>query len=130
MADAAEETRAKRTRRPPAAYTPPVAGSKYKIKKRTGGAVAAQQPPKKKKATKRAAAAVQQQPEAAAEQAAEPHVNPPAALATISLCPGTSVECVTSFSRGTLIGRWDARTLLYNIKEQRRPICAVNVTCQ
>ena len=29
---------------------------------------------------------------------------------------GLSVECVTEFSHGTLVGRRDAGTLLYNIK--------------
>ena len=30
-----------------------------------------------------------------------------------------SLECVTNISHETLVGRWDAGMLLYNIKEQR-----------
>ena len=42
----------------------------------------------------------------------------PPGRATGRYKPGSSVKCVTPFSRRTLIGRQDAGTLLYNIKEQ------------
>ena len=32
--------------------------------------------------------------------------------------PGCAVECVAQFSHGTLIGRQDARTLLYSISRE------------
>ena len=42
--------------------------------------------------------------------------------------PGFSVECVTRFSHRTLMGRQDARTLLYNIKSSVNSMTYILVT--
>ena len=55
-------------RRPPAAYTPPLRASKYKIKKRKTGDAATPQPPQVEASTHQATAAEQQPEEADVEQ--------------------------------------------------------------